>query len=1088
MRNTTKTKLQLPRLMKPVTQKSDVPFEKYQHFVVAPPRPHEHNHEKLYHSVNLTKPKPLETQESVKSVEIEIPDENQNHEETGILVNQKMTPFEVSISEEELDSFILQASNSTIHEATEKFILDHFHGETCVYWENIPELQVLYSPTFQIITGRDESMASSAFFMKSLIRTNSPRSHPAFSKRVDLKFAPDDNPMIVFPLWDYKGALVAVVQIVRPLISHEFSQEDENYALKFATKFRTFSKFILTPQNHEQMLLQLVQLRPFDQLLTETVELLQNYFESRVAEIWRYDVERNLLALYGSNKEIEPNEAGIVGSCVGNLDTQNIASSKQQPSYNENIDGNNDEPVLINPVQDPNDNFVFFYVLRGPKHASLYQESDVLAFRKLTSFSAMSIANADRFTSMSDELINTSDRSQGLAALLEVAEVLSGQLDIAKLTEAIMEKGRSLTKSDRCSLFLVNDKRDKLITSFQHGLDNAIIIPIDKGIAGRTVKEKATIRIADAYSDPSFDSSTDLETGYRTQTILSVPIFNNRGEVIGVTEMVNKMKGEFTEWDAHMIRIFNVFCGISLENARLYKDSVDMSQQLHSFFDVSFSLSNSQNIKAILGDIIKNARVTIEAQCGSLLIVDETANCLTSFLVDGGKIPSTLPLTTGICGAAVTQKECIVANHVYDDPRFNRTIDIENNFKTDSLLVAPIISSKGEVIGVVEMVNKQNGEFDDNDVKLLKSFAGFAAVSLENQRLKSIADLGDAEVELPKYIADTERLTSTTPAKLVLSDEDKKCCSSLNFLCIEWKGVKQIKLLFYLFDKFNILKNFKITNEMFFHFVFAIRDTYNDVPYHNWTHACDVCEYVAYEISTAKLDTVLTPLELFAMMVAAVCHDANHDGFNNVFNVKAATPLGILFKDQSVMETHHCEMAIQILTKEEYNLMHSLNQEKQRTMWTWIIQLILATDMAFHFKFVKDTSALIDNNEFSMDNPEHRLLAMKLLLKVGDISNVSRPFAIADKWCDVLNEEFFRQGDNEKSLGLELTSPLNDREHPDKPKSQIGFYNFVCLPLYQVVARLFPPLQVNLESVKSNLEVWKSMMPPPPPTQGEAKK
>ena len=56
-------------------------------------------------------------------------------------------------------------------------------------------------------------------------------------------------------------------------------------------------------------------------------------------------------------------------------------------------------------------------------------------------------------------------------------------------------------------------------------------------------------------------------------------------------------------------------------------------------------------------------------------------------------------------------------------------------------------------------------------------------------------------------------------------------------------------------------------------------------------------------------------------------------------------------------------------------------------MWTWIIQFILATDMAFHFNFVKDTSALIDNNEFSMENPEHRLLEMKLLLKVGDISN-----------------------------------------------------------------------------------------------------
>ena len=56
--------------------------------------------------------------------------------------------------------------------------------------------------------------------------------------------------------------------------------------------------------------------------------------------------------------------------------------------------------------------------------------------------------------------------------------------------------------------------------------------------------------------------------------------------------------------------------------------------------------------------------------------------------------------------------------------------------------------------------------------------------------------------------------------------------------------------------------------------------------------------------------------DLLALLTSAVCHDANHDGFTNVYNVKAERPLGILFKNQSVMETHHCEMAIQILTKE----------------------------------------------------------------------------------------------------------------------------------------------------------------------------
>ena len=225
----------------------------------------------------------------------------------------------------------------------------------------------------------------------------------------------------------------------------------------------------------------------------------------------------------------------------------------------------------------------------------------------------------------------------------------------------------------------------------------------------------------------------------------------------------------------------------------------------------------------------------------------------------------------------------------------------------------------------------------------------------------------------------------------------------------------------------------------------------------------------------AKADQYLNSDELFIMLTAAICHDANHEGLNNVYNVKAETPLGILFKDTSVMEMHHITVAIPIILRTDINLFGCFDEAESKKMWTLFIRLILATDMAHHFELVKKNQALWDNNEFSWDDPEHRLLAMQLIIKVADISNVSRPFEYADKWCDILNEEFFKQGDLEKSSGIGLTSPLNDREHPDKPKSQIGFYNFICLPLYSTIARIFPEIQVNADSVKSNREVWKSL-------------
>lgn len=191
--------------------------------------------------------------------------------------------------------------------------------------------------------------------------------------------------------------------------------------------------------------------------------------------------------------------------------------------------------------------------------------------------------------------------------------------------------------------------------------------------------------------------------------------------------------------------------------------------------------------------------------------------------------------------------------------------------------------------------------------------------------------------------------------------------------------------------------------------------------------------------------------------------------------MKAQTPLGILYKDTSVMESHHCALAIEIISADETNVFRSFSEEELPKIWNLMIQLILATDMAFHFSFLKESGGLLDSEQFDLKRDDCRILGLKLILKVADISNVSRPFTLADKWCDVLNEEFFRQGDNEKKLGIGLTSPLNDRSNSNKPKSQIGFYNFICIPLYQTIAKVFPPLNVNVNSLKNNLEVWKKL-------------
>jgi GAF domain-containing protein len=611
---------------------------------------------------------------------------------------------------------------------------------------------------------------------------------------------------------------------------------------------------------------------------------------------------------------------------------------------------------------------------------------------------------------------------------------------------------------------------------------------MDRGIIGKCWNDGQVYNIPLAYENTNFDSSFDLETNYKTQQLLTVPIFNNRREVIAICQCMNKQDGKpFSNQDICFARLFLTFAGLMMENGRMYQESSKNAAQVKSFVQVALSVATEKPVKGILQDIMQNARIVINAERSSLFIMDDVVGVLSSYLYDGDKMPQTIPMSHGLAATTAKTKECLIVNDAYHDPRFNKMIDYHTGFKTLSVLTAPVISSEGAVLGVAEMINKQNGIYTDEDVTLLRSFAAFAAVSLEKRRLKDVAERGTAEIEMSKWIGDFERKSFTPPIKLTLPPDKQAELRTRNYFSIEWNGIGLFKVAFFVFNGFNLLETFEIHNDLFFTFLFKLREMYNEPPYHNWIHAIDVLQFFCYQIRVCCFETVLTRLELLAICTAAIGHDAGHEGFNNIYNVNAQTPLGILFKDTSVMETFHCTVLIRIMSQHECNIYHAISGPDLKRVWSWITRMILATDMAHHFKLVKQTNDTMDAGPINLSNPVHRLIAMTMLMKVSDISNVARPFEIADKWSDVLCEEFWRQGDMELEQGIPVSSTLNERGTGNKPKGQIGFYTFVCIPLYQAIARIFPELEVNLDAVKSNLERWKEILAEEMATKGEEK-
>jgi len=206
--------------------------------------------------------------------------------------------------------------------------------------------------------------------------------------------------------------------------------------------------------------------------------------------------------------------------------------------------------------------------------------------------------------------------------------------------------------------------------------------------------------------------------------------------------------------------------------------------------------------------------------------------------------------------------------------------------------------------------------------------------------------------------------------------------------------------------------------------------------------------------------------------VASICHDVGHDRFGHD-DLKGVNPFGILFKSESVMETRHCQIAIGIISKDESDVFAALESDKHEAIWSLIIRLILATDLARHFEMVSELNALVEDLRWSMDDPEHRAMLLQMLLKCGDLSDVARLFDIAVKGTGQVGEEFFRQGDLVLMEGVEYVEGQNDREHVDRNKSRIPFVASVCLPLFRAVTRVVPALQCSIDQIESNMRTWR---------------
>ncbi|XP_050419545.1 dual specificity calcium/calmodulin-dependent 3',5'-cyclic nucleotide phosphodiesterase 1A isoform X3 [Patella vulgata] len=250
-----------------------------------------------------------------------------------------------------------------------------------------------------------------------------------------------------------------------------------------------------------------------------------------------------------------------------------------------------------------------------------------------------------------------------------------------------------------------------------------------------------------------------------------------------------------------------------------------------------------------------------------------------------------------------------------------------------------------------------------------------------------------------------------------------------------------------LLQKYDLITKFKISSTVLDSFLVTLEQGYSKYknPYHNALHGADVAQTVHHLLSQSKLAQWLTDLEVFATIIAALIHDYEHTGTTNNFHVNTGSDVALLYNDRAVLENHHISAAFRLMKDEDLNVAHNLSKEEYREFRTLVIDMVLATDMSFHFQQIKNMKNLL-----SMPENIEKSKALSLVLHCADISHPAKDWDLHKKWTDFLLEEFFLQGDREQELGLPF-SPLCDRKNTLVAQSQIGFIDFIVDPSLQVL-------------------------------------
>jgi PAS domain S-box-containing protein len=371
--------------------------------------------------------------------------------------------------------------------------------------------------------------------------------------------------------------------------------------------------------------------------------------------------------------------------------------------------------------------------------------------------------------------------NQTLSMLENLLDAQGFEAILNEMLSSITFKTGELLNADRATIWLIDDDKHELWSIVAEGNNGAPLelrIPAGAGIAGEVAMARKIVNIPyDFYDDPRSTAAKEMDkkNGYRTYSMLVMPLLNEEEELVAVVQLLNKLKhecdpggaleekidlGGFSQEDERLFHEFVPSIRLILESSKSFYAATQRQRAAAALMNAVNSLSKSSlDLEETLKNVMDQAKELMNADRSTLWLIDHERDELwTKILINNKPTEIRIPRTAGFAGiVAKTGEPLLISFDVYDDPRSEKSkeTDQKTGYRTCSLLCMPIYNADDHLIGVTQLINKKKqgdhppydpanwpeapeqwkASFNRNDLEFMRAFNIQAGVALQNAKL-----------------------------------------------------------------------------------------------------------------------------------------------------------------------------------------------------------------------------------------------------------------------------------------------------------------------------------------------------------------